>query len=330
MTEISPSVWQQNENGEWRLYYNTNLQLNNTPANYNNNEQQKNKKNNISEKSILLGTLVMTPKGIGRLIKNNEGTGIIRFKDSLKEEKFPLKEITNDFNCFIYDYSNGTNIIRLKLKVLGKIDDIFEELCKIKKTNTNEINYSLVYKGMSLKKDYTFEQLNIQNNCKILLLAENNIKYTLSRFPLVGEFWYNYAVDGICFIPSQSIKLIGIGLYGSHENKLIDSTVKILEGPSISSKILYEENIEISPGINKNNALSKFFFLKSILCKQEKEYSIVLISKVFSNCYYGQQGKPVIEGEKGVNFTFKRIQGTMRGGSGIESGNFPEFYYSIY
>ena len=330
MTEISPSVWQQNEKGEWRLYYNTNLELNNIPKNNNNNEQPKKKKNDISEKNLLLGTLVMTPKGIGRLIKNNDGTGIIRFKDKLIEEKFPIKEITNDFNCFIYDYSDGMNIIRLKLKVLGNIDDIFEELQKIKKINTNEINYSLIYKGMLLKKDYTFEQLNIQNNCKILLLVEYNIKYTLSRFPLIGEFWYTYAVDGICFTPSQTIKLLGIGLYGSHENKLIDSTLKILEGPSISSKILYEENIEISPGINKNNALSKFFFLKSILCKQEKEYSIVLLSKTLSNCYYGQQGKPLIEGEKGVIFTFKRIQGAIRGGSGIESGNFPEFYYSIY
>ena len=328
MTEISPSVWQQNEKGDWRLYYNTNLQLNNIPTYRGGVEQSKNKKNNISEKNLLLGTLVMTPKGIGRLIKNDEGEGIIRFKDNLVEEKFPIKEITNDFNCFIYDYSNGFNIIRLKLKVLGSINDIFEELGKIKKLNTNEINYSLIYKGIVLKNDFTFEQLNISNNCKILLLIEYNIRYTLSRFPNIGEFWYSYAIDGICFIPSQNIKLMGIGLFGSHENKLIDSTLKILDGPSLSSNTIYEENIEISPGINKNNAISKNFFPKSIVCKQEKEYSIILISKTNSNCYYGHHGKPVIEGEKGVIFTFKRVQGRSSG-SGIESGNFPELYYSI-
>lgn len=330
MVEISPSVWQQNEKGEWRLYYNTNLQLNNIPTNNNNNnEGQKNKKNNVSKKNLLLGTLVMTPKGIGRLIKIIEGTGIIRFKDNLIEENFPIKEITNDFNCFLYDYSNSLNIIRLKLKVLGKANDIFEELEKIKKINRTEINYSLIYKGMKLKNDYSFEELNIPNNCKILLLNEYNIKYTLSRFPDVGQFWYIYSTDGICFIPSQNIKLLGIGLYGSHENKLINSILKILEGPSLSSNIIYEENIEISPSTNKNNAISKIFFSKNILCKQEKEYSIILISKTVGNCYYGQHGKPVIEGEKGVIFTFKRIQGRTSG-SGIESGNFPEFYYSIH
>ena len=328
MTEISPSVWQQNEKGVWRLYYNTNLQFNNISTN-NNKEQQKNKKNNISEKNLQLGALVMTPKGIGRLIKNAEGIGIVRFKDNLIEEKIPIKDITSDFNCFIYDYSNGIDIIRLKLKVLGKVEDILEELGKIKQINANEINYSLIYKGMVLKNDYTFEQLNILNNCKILLLIEYNIKYTLSRFPNIGEFWYTYATDGICFSPSQNIKLLGIGLFGSQENKLIDSTLKILEGSSISSDIIYEENIEISPGTNKNNAISKFFFPKSILCKQEKEYSILLISKTFTNCYYGQHGKPVTEGEKGVIFTFKRIQGRSSG-SGIESGNFPELYYSIH
>ena len=121
---------------------------------------------------------------------------------------------------------------------------------------------------------------------------------------------------------------MGIGLFGSHENKLIDSTLKILDGPSLSSNTIYEENIEISPGINKNNAISKNFFPKSIVCKQEKEYSIILISKTNSNCYYGHHGKPVIEGEKGVIFTFKRVQGRSSG-SGIESGNFPELYYSI-
>ena len=326
MSEISPSIWQQNEKGDWKLYFNTDMELNTSSSN--NIEQIKIKNNNISAKNLILGTLVMTPRGIGRLIKSNDNIGILRFKEDIKEEQFPLNKISNNFNCFIYDYTDGINIIRLNLKVLGKIDDIFLELEKLKKINRNEFNYTLVYNGKSLQNEYPFEQLNILNNAKFLLLKANNIKLTLSRFLNVSQYWYTYSVDGICFSSSQKIKLIGIGLYGSHENKIINSTIKILDGPSINSKIIYEENIDISPGISKIYAVSQIFFSKPIICKQNQDYSVILYSKTLTNCYYGQQGKQLIEGEKGVNFTFKRVLGKSSG-SGVESGNFPEFYYCI-
>ena len=289
MSEISPSIWQQNEKGDWKLYFNKNMQLNTSSSN--NIEQIKIKNNNISVKNLILGTLVMTPKGIGRLIKSNDNIGILRFKEDIKEEQFPLNKISNNFNCFIYDYTDGINIIRLNLKVLGKIDDIFLELEKLKKINRNEFNYTLVYNGKSLQNEYPFEQLNILNNAKFLLLKANNIKLTLSRFLNVSQYWYTYSVDGICFSSSQKIKLIGIGLYGSHENKIINSTIKILDGPSINSKIIYEENIDISPGIIKVYAVSQIFFSKPIICKQNQDYSVILYNKTLTNCYYGQQGK---------------------------------------
>lgn len=327
MNEISPSIWQQNKKGDWRLYFNTESQLN-TPST-SNNDQIKIKKNNLSENNLILGTLVMTPKGIGRLIKNNVGMGIIRFKEGKNEEKFPLNEISNEFNCFIYDNNIGINIIRLKLKVLGKIEDIFEELEKIKKINRIDFNYSLIYKGKSVKKEYTFEQLDVSNNSKFLLLNENIVKYTVTRFTNVMQNWFTYSIDGICFSPSQKIKLIGVGLYGSHENKIITSIIKILEGPSITSKVIYEENIEILPAISKLYSVSQISFSKPIICNQNQDYSVILTSKTLTNCYYGQNGKSNIEGERGVNFTFKRVQG-RNSGSSIESGNFPEFYYYFH
>lgn len=326
MNELTPSIWQQNKKGDWRLFFNTELQLN-TPST-SNNEQIKIKKNNLSENNLILGTLVMTPKGIGRLIKINEGIGIIKFNDGKQEEKFSLKEISNKFNCFIYDNNIGINIIRLKLNVSGKVEDIYEELEKIKKINRTDFNYSLIYKGKSLKKEYTFEQLDVLNNSKFLLLNENIVKYTLSRFSSVGQNWFTYAIDGICFSSSQKIKLIGVGLYGSHENKIISSTIKILEGPSIASKVIYEENIEILPGISKLYSISEIFFSKPIICNQNQDYSVLLTSKTLTNSYYGQNGKSNIIGERGVNFMFKRILGRSSG-SGIESGNFPEFYYYL-
>ena len=132
MNEISRSIWQQNEIGEWKLYFNSDLEINNSSSNNNNLDQEKIRKNNYLENNLFLGTLVMTQKGIGRLIKNNEKMGIIRFRQDI-EVQFPINEVSNYFTCFIYDYSNNLNIIRLKLKVLGKIDDVINELEKIKK-----------------------------------------------------------------------------------------------------------------------------------------------------------------------------------------------------
>ena len=90
-----------------------------------------------------------------------------------------------------------------------------------------------------------------------------------------------------------------------------------------------QENIEIAPGISKLYSISQIYFSKPILCKQNQDYSIILYSKTLTNSYYGQQGKNIIEGEIGINFTFKRIQGRSSG-SGIETGNFPELYYYIH
>ena len=327
MVDVSPSVWQQNNKGEWQLYFNTDMEL--IPPSISGIDSSKNKKNFLLEKNFVLGTLVMSPKGIGRIIKKNNNKCIIRFKQNNNEEEFSLNEISNNISFLISEYSSGNNnIIRLKIKVTGKADDIFEELNKIKKIKKDECNYSLIYNGTILKKETTFEQLNILNNCKLLLISEHNIKYTLSRFVIVNQFWYSYSTDGICFSPSHKIKLIGVGLYGSHENKTIQGAIKILDGSSINDKVLYEDNIEISPAENKANAVIPINFIKPVLCKQNQDYSVVLTTRVSTNSYYGQQGKSTIEGEKGVIFSFKKMQGRNNGTS-VESGNFPELYYYL-
>ena len=330
MSEISPSVWQQDEKGEWKLYFNTDSDLI-SKSSLINQEQQKNKKNNIfSDKKIVLGTLVMTPKGLGRLIKNNSNIATIRLNQDAKEEQFQINNISNYFNCFISEYSNGNNdIIRLKLKVSGKVEDIFTELEKIKKINTKENNYLLIFNKNLVNKEYTFEQLNISNNSKFLILGKNNITYTVSRFANVRQYWYLYQLDGICFAPSQNIKLIGVGLYGSHENKIINAVIKVLEGASTIGKLIFEENIEISPSSNKIGAICQIYFSKHISCKQNQDYSIILNTKTNKNTFYGTNGKQFIDGEKGVGFSFKRIQGKA-GGTGVETGNFPELYYYIH
>ena len=239
------------------------------------------------------------------------------------EEQFNMEKISNNINFIITEYTYGNiNIIRTKIKVSGKIDDIFEELNKVKIIKKNQYEYSLIYNGMNLQKETTFEQLNMLNNCKLLLTSENNIKYIISRFTLVNQFWYSYSIDGICFSCSHKIKLIGVGLYGSHENKTILGIIKIIDGPSLNDKILYEDNIEVPPAENKTNSIKQINFHKSVSCKQNQDYSILFNTRNTANTYYGIQGKSTIQVDKGIIFTFKKIQG-RRSGTSAESGNFP-------
>ena len=330
MADIPPSVWNQDETGQWKLYFNTELNLTNSSLVNLDQSKLKKNNNNFSETKLVLGTLVMTPKGIGRLIKNNNGIATIRLKQDTIEEQFSINDISNYTHCFIFHYSKGnTDIIRLKLKVLGKVEDILTELEKIKKINQNENNYILIYNKTLLKPDYNFEQINILNNAKFLLIEKNKVAYTVSRYANIRQYWYIYSLDGICFSPSQRIKLIGVGIYGSYENKIINGTIKLLDGQSTTSKTILEENVEIPPSSNKLAAITQIYFSKPVFCNQNHDYSIILLTKVSTSTFCGTNGKPYIDGEKGICFSFKRVQGKS-GGTGIESGNFPELYYYIH
>lgn len=350
MTEVKDSIWEQNEEGSWNLFFNIDMDNSLSSSSQQHHQQQqkdleslKSKKNNfLQQDTLVLGTLVMSPEGIVRLIRIDQlqNLGYIKpkqqsqqtkeqSKESIIEKKYPLTELHSTFNCFINFLSSKSGQeeeIRLKVKSTGKVEDILNQLEQIKKINTSEGTYSLFTKGMKLKNDYSFEQLDIKNNCKILLTQENNIKYVVSRFKTINQYWYTYVTDGITFSVSQKIRLVGMGLFGSHEGKSLTSILKILDGPSMDSSVIYEENYEVPPATSKSTAVLPVYFSKPVNLNAGQSYSVCLITKTNSNSYYGQQGKIEVEGEKGVVFSFKRIQGRS-GGSSPENGNFPEFYY---
>ena len=329
MSEIESSIWNQDKNGDWKLYFNPDSEP--SQISPQNKEEQKSKKNNIniSDKNLLLGTLVMTSKGIGRLIKSIDGIAHIRFNQDNNEYEFPMNEVSNTFNCYISFILKGNiDKIRLKLKVSGKVENIFEELEKIKKINLNSSNYFLIYNKTILKNETTFEQLKLENNTKMLILEIAEKEYKISRYQFVQKFWYCYNQDGICFSPSENIKLLGISLYCPHDNKVMNGTIKILEGNSFAGKVLMEENAEVQPSSNKSNPLAKIKLNKSVFCKKNLDYIISFSANANTNCYSGSKGKSFIEGEKGVNFTFKKVEGN-KGGSSVEVGNFPELFYCL-
>ena len=328
MSDVPPSIWNQDEKGDWKLYFNTNSDIHSYISQ--SKDQQKHNNNLcLSNKNLLLGTLVMTSKGIGRLIKCENKIANVRFNQDNKDYKFPLNEVSNTFNCFIYFILKGNyDVIRLKLKVSGKVENIFEELSKIKKINLKSNNYLLMHNKNILHNEISFEQLNFFNNAKILILETKPLELKISRYQLTQKFWYIISQDGIVFSVSKNIKLLGISLYCPYDNKVLSGIIKIIEGASFSGKIFLEENVEIQPSYNNLDTTFKINFSKPVICKKDNDYTIIFFANALSKCYSGIQGKNIIEGDKGVLFTFKKLEGN-KGGSNVNVGNFPELYYCL-
>ncbi len=329
MAEIPQSIWNQDEKGEWKLYFNIQSEL---PSSQMKKEEQKHKKNinlNTSEKNLILGNLVMTPKGIGRVIKSMEGKAHIKFNQDIKEYEYSISEISKFLMCYIIYMSKEINdVIRLKLKVDGKVENIFEELIKIKKINAENINnYSLLHNKIKLKPENTFEQLQFMNNAKILILENKNIEKKVCRYSILNEYWYSYNKDGITFSVSKNINLIGVGMYRPRNNNVtIKGNLKLIEGIYFKDKVISETYAEIKSSPVDNNPIIKVKFQKPVNIKKNVDYTIIFITSITTETFNGSGGKNTIEGENDIIFTFKNMKEYR--GTTVEAGNFPELYYS--
>ena len=331
MSSIPSSIWNQDKFGKWKLYFNTEPDIS-----FSNKIEKKNvqKNANIPDNKLIQGTLVMTPKGIGRLIKSLDDIGYIRFNQEVKEEQFPLSEISNIFTCYITIMrKENMEKIRLKLPVEGTVQNIFEELSKLKKINDVFNDYSLIYNKNRLNNNNSFDQIKIENNAKILLLSSNEvlIEKQILRFGQEGGGWfYNINNDAICFSPSEDIKLLGASVYclteNSSNNNMLTGYLKVFEGQSCDGKVLVEESTEIPTAPNNTNMRKKIKFKKYINCKKNMYYTISIFTSNSGRAYCGLRGKAVVEGEDGVNFTFKRVNGRNALSSTL-MGNFPELFY---
>ena len=172
-----------------------------------------------------------------------------------------------------------------------------------------------------------FRSVDLKINAKLFLCGLKMTQCKLSLYSVTYNWWYTYNTDGITFSVNKRIKLAGVGLYGSHENKIQNGTLKIFEGSvSNAGTILYEEPVEIPAAPDQNNSIAPINFKKPVNIKPHLDYTIQLICTNYCYLYYGGLGKGTIEGERGVEFNFKYTPGSSHG-TGIESGNFPEFYY---
>ena len=323
--EIRQSIWKQTDEGDWKLFFNVNEH---SIVKHENESQIKAIFDTSTKKVVKLGSLVMTPKGIGRLIKMDNKISTVKFLKDDHEDTFEDTLILSDFPIYLRildkDFSNW---YRLIVPANGSVESLKKLLEEIKIVDPNTSNYILIHNGVETKDEYFFDQLNLRPNSKILLCGLKMTQCKFSRFNVTYNWWYTYNTDGITFSVNKKIKLGGVGLYGSHENKVQNGVLKIFEGTVTSmGPVLYEEPVEVPAAPDQNNSITQIMFKKPVNMKPQIDYTIQLICTNYCYLYYGGGGKNISEGEKEVEFSIKYTLGSSHG-SGIESGNFPEFYY---
>ena len=329
MKGITQSIWKQTSNGEWKLFFNTNHQE--VPHLQKQDQspllrQYYTAMQTASQGNFKLGTLVMTPKGIGRIIKQDEHSATIKMSEEDSEEIFALEQISNIFFVYVKIYDKHvSNWYKLNMPVNASIEMLKEVLEELKIAKFSEIPYQIIAGGAELKDTNTFEQLHMRTGAKIVLSGMKMTQYSINRFCNTNNWWYSYLNDGITFSVSKPIKLLGVGMYGSQEGKTQNGTIKLFEG-EMGGTLILEETAEVTPAVDDTHPIIPIMFSKGIKVKPNVDYMVEFNSPDYTYLYYGREGKKHLEGEKGVEWSFKFSNGTSHG-TNTESGNFPEFYY---
>lgn len=331
MKGISQSIWKQTSTGEWKLFFNTNIpeipqteKQNLTPLlrHYYSSLQTS------SLSTIKLGTLVMTPKGIGRIIKQDTEKATVKMSAEETDEIFAVDQISQNFYVYIKLYEKHlSNWYKIYFPVNGNIEMVKKVLENFKICDFTSITYLMISEGIEVKDQNTFEQLNMKNGTKIVLSGLKLCQYTIHRYNSTNTWWYTYLNDGITFSVSKSIKLIGVGLYGSQEGKTQTGKIKLFEG-EMGGSLLLEENASVPPGMDESNCITPIMFSKPVKIKAGTDYMVEFQTSDYTYLYYGREGNKIVEGEKSVEFNFKFSNGTSHG-TNEENGNFPEFYYYV-
>lgn len=323
--DFKPSVWKQTENGDWKMFFSINED---SHVKAESETQIKTVFDSANKKMLKAGYLVMTPKGIGRLKRLDNKIATIKFLNDEHEETFEDSLILAEFPIFLRILDKDiSNWYRLMVPANGSVESLKKQIEELKIIDSSNSNFIMIYNGSETKDDFFFDQMDLRPGAKFLLCGLKMTQSKVSRFSVTYNWWYTYNTDGITFSVNKRIKLCGVGMYGSHESKTQNGTIKIFEGVcSGMGSVMYEEPVEIAPAPDQNCAVVPINFKKPVNIKPHIDYTIQLICSNYCYLYYGGGGKSNIDGERGIEFVFKYTPGSSHG-TGIESGNFPEFYY---
>lgn len=341
------SKWTQTQEGDWKLFFNTNKKFDDEKQTKKAISSSVKFNTNSTMNKLKLGCKVMTPLGIGTLLKMEEKEAMVKF---IKEEKtvsfqpsvvcyeFPinLKIASNEFGSWYRLYVPANGDVAMLRKLIDKLQII----------DTVNCDYTLINKAMDLRDSSTFEQLQIKSDEKFLLCGMKKIEQKLSRFDKIADYWYCNP-DSIVFSVSRKIKLTAIGIYSSMDGLIQNGNIKVSEvegdargrrnrrGRSRSlattdhgagnyrETLIFEQPATVQVAIDRTNPITRVDLDKPVTIKPHQDYKVEFSCSNPSEVFFGTGGKATALGDKNVEFYFKQ---SMHSSSQVQ-GNFPDFYY---
>jgi hypothetical protein len=323
--------------GEWRLFFNE--------------EENTSTIKDLKSKPSKLypGSVIMTPKGIGRYIKSEDNIAYIKLSNSDQESQFGLTEISLYFNLYLrIQMKEESQWFRLTLPANGEVSLLKKEIEILKLVTA--YSYSLLYDGNIITDGY-FDQLNMKNNSKVFIFGCKGKEYKLSRVSdsMYATDWYSSDQDSIIFSVSQKIRLSGIGYFVSSGNNSLKGKLKICElGDAITNteagrggrrarrqvlrncmenEVIAEVDFELQGSANSSEAIGQIMLKKPVGLKASCDYLIIVYITNPCDVWSSTYDNSSVYGEKDIIFKFKCSD--VSSSSNDFEGNFPEIYYFI-
>ena len=172
--QFENSVWNQSTKGKWLMNFKNNQQ----------NTEEISKLNldlNI-KRPLSIGSLVMTPRGIGRLLKLEDGSARVKFLTMEDEENFERSRVSNEFDIYIKILNTEfSSWYRVTVPSNGTTEMIKKMIEDINMVDLDAFNYIIIYQGKELSDNLFFDQLDFKPNSKILVSGCKMFPFKLSK-----------------------------------------------------------------------------------------------------------------------------------------------------
>lgn len=172
--DLETSVWRQSLNGRWLMNFNNKLQTIE--------ELPKTSFDSANKRPLSVGSLVMTPKGIGRLLKIDEMNARVKFLKNEEEENFERSTVSNDFHVYLKILNaDSSSWYRITVPSNGTTEMIKKAIEELKMVDMDAYNYVLIYQGKELADNLFFDQLDFKPNSKILMSGCKMYPFKLAK-----------------------------------------------------------------------------------------------------------------------------------------------------